>query len=120
MTAPAPSQMPYFLNKLFITPDTFKKKSYKVYFIYSQCALTDAEPAVTTPSFLKTVGNFPNVSRVVFGFGCSSISTLTSALFTFIVTGASSALNTLLSCAKKCLNSVFIAHWISLKLNNVI
>lgn len=67
---------------------------------YTKHALTDAEPAVTTPFFLKTVGNFPNVSRVVFGLGCSSTSTTTSALFTFMVTGANSALNTLLSCAR--------------------
>lgn len=65
-----------------------------------QLILTDAEPAVTTPSFLKTVGNFANVSRVVFGFGCSSTFTITSDFFTFMVTGANSALNTLLLCAR--------------------
>ena len=36
--------------------------------------MPDAFPAVTVPSFLKTVGSLPSFSRVVFGRGCSSVS----------------------------------------------
>jgi len=39
---------------------------------------TDAFPASTVPFFLNTVGSFDNISTVVSGFGCSSVSITTS------------------------------------------
>lgn len=63
--------------------------------------VTEADPAVTTPSFLNTGGSLARESLVVLGRGCSSQSTTTSFLFSVTVTGQSSSLKYPLSLAKK-------------------
>lgn len=68
--------------------------------IYAKNYITEAEPAVTRPFFLNKVGSLFNPSIVVWGLGCSSISTETSFLFSTIVTGQISCLNLPASCAK--------------------
>ena len=54
--------------------------------------LTEAEPAVTKPSFWKIDFNFWKSSILACGRGCSSTSTVTSPFLVFTVVGAISAL----------------------------
>uniref|UniRef100_A0A8D8QRQ7 Uncharacterized protein n=1 Tax=Cacopsylla melanoneura TaxID=428564 RepID=A0A8D8QRQ7_9HEMI len=56
--------------------------------------IPEADPAVTTPSFLNTGGSLPSVSSVVCGLGCSSESIDTGFLLIVTSTGAISDLNT--------------------------
>lgn len=53
---------------------------------------TDAEPAVTKPSFLKIEDSLAKPSGVVWGRGCSSVVITTSCFLVFTVTGAISSL----------------------------
>lgn len=61
--------------------------------------LTEAEPAVTKPFSLNSVGNFFSPSIVDCGLGCSSTENSTVSFLTFTCTGAISSLNLPLSCA---------------------
>lgn len=64
---------------------------------------TDAEPAVTNPSFWKTGFSLARVSNVVCIRGCSSTLTVVSCFLIFTCTGAISSLKRPPSLAVICL-----------------
>ena len=49
--------------------------------------IPEADPAVTTPPFLKTVGSLASCSMVVLGLGCSSSVISTSPFLDLSTTG---------------------------------
>lgn len=73
-----------------------------IYMNLKKGSITDAEPAVTNPSFWKTGFSLVRVSIVVCGRGCSSILTTASCFLIFSCTGAISSLKRPASLAVIC------------------